>query len=140
VCSSLSCDEPSWMSEDLEIAVMTPCSQGHLGSYYLCFGPVTCSFRTPTKRAELSKFPFDIFFYNCCDISICKFLLLLKVGWKSEFLGELTWLAAQGLMLSLFNWRALHPVSVHQRGGQVNELCVPNAILPGRCCCLPSFC
>lgn len=73
---------------DLEIAVMTHLGEVRFGSSLLCFGHVICSFRTPTKGAELSKFPFDIFLYNCFDISIYKFLFLLKLDWKSEFLDK----------------------------------------------------
>lgn len=73
---------------DLEIAVMTHLGRVHFGSGPLCFGRVICSFRTPTKGAELSKFPFDIFLYNCFDISIYKFLFLLKLDWKSGLLDK----------------------------------------------------
>lgn len=70
----------------LEIGVMTHPGEVHFGSGPLRVGRVIRNFRTPTERAELSKFPFDIFLYNCFDISIYKFLFLLKLDWKSEFL------------------------------------------------------
>ena len=73
---------------DLEIAVMTHLGEVRFGSSPLCFGRVICSFRTPTKGAELSKFPFDIFLYNCFDISIYTFLFLLKLDWRSGFLDK----------------------------------------------------
>lgn len=72
----------------LQIGVMTHPGGVHVGSGPLRFGRVICNFRTPIERVELSKFPFDIFLYNCFDISIYKFLFWLKLDWKSEFLDK----------------------------------------------------
>lgn len=72
----------------LEVAVVTHPGEVRLGSSPPCVGRALCNFRTPTEGAELSKFPFDIFLYDCFDISIYTFLFLLKLDWKSEFLDK----------------------------------------------------
>lgn len=86
----LSPPAPSFLGRvvGLQIGVMTHPGGVHVGSGPLRFGRVICNFRTPIERVELSKFPFDIFLYNCFDISIYKFLFWLKLDWKSEFLDK----------------------------------------------------
>lgn len=121
----------------LQIGVVTHPGGVHVGSGPLRFGRVICNFRTPIERVELSKFPFDIFLYNCFDISIYKFLFWLKLDWKSAFLDKPCLARGLGLVLSRFNWGASRPVATDRRG-QPDPLRVPEGS-PLGVCLLPSF-
>lgn len=122
----LSPPAPSFLGRvvGLQIGVMTHPGGVHVGSGPLRFGRVICNFRTPIERVELSKFPFDIFLYNCFDISIYKFLFWLKLDWKSAFLDKPCLARGLGLVLSRFNWGASRPVATDRRG-QPDPLRVP---------------